>query len=65
MAKESEKSERKGVRPALTPIKGLEDVSDPFELLPDADRERLKRELDAMAKARRRAEATSGSLRLS
>jgi len=60
-----ERSERKSVLPALTPIEGMEDVTDPFDLLSVENRDRLKRELDDMAKARRKAEATSGSMRLS
>jgi len=49
--------------PTLTPIENL-DIRDPFDLLPQEERLRMRRELDEMARQRRQAEADSASLRL-
>jgi hypothetical protein len=60
----AERKRERDVLPELTPIPDL-DVIDPLDLLSDEEREALRRELDDMARARRKAEATSGQLRLS
>lgn len=49
--------------PDLTEIPGV-DVDDPLSLLSDDERRLLGEDLDEMARNRRRAEATSGTLRL-
>jgi hypothetical protein len=49
--------------PKLPPLKGVK-VVDPEELLSVEDREKLRQDLDDMARLRRQAEANTGSLRL-
>lgn len=49
--------------PDLTEIPGVE-LDDPMNLLSDEQKKALKSDLDDMARNRRRAEATSGTLRL-
>jgi hypothetical protein len=51
------------VLPKLPPLKGLKFV-DPEELLSQPDREKLRDDLDDLARIRRQAEANTGSLRL-
>jgi hypothetical protein len=52
-----------GVLPKLPPLKGLKFV-DPEDLLSVPEREKLREELNDLARIRRQAEANTGSLRL-
>lgn len=51
------------VLPKLSPLKGVRFV-DPEELLSEPEREKLRDDLDDLARIRRQAEANTGSLRL-
>lgn len=51
------------VLPKLPPLKGVRFV-DPGELLSEPDQEKLRQDLDELARIRRQAEANTGSLRL-
>jgi hypothetical protein len=51
------------VLPKLPPLKGVRFV-DPEELFSDPEREKLRIDLDDLARIRRQAEANTGTLRL-
>lgn len=55
--------EKTSVLPTLTPIPGLV-IRNILDLVVEKDRQQLQRDLDEIARVRRQAEATSGSLQL-
>jgi len=59
-----DENQKKTLLPPPTPIEGL-DLDKPLQLLTPAQRAALQKDLDKMAKVRRRAESKSGNLKLS
>ncbi|MDP9069263.1 MAG: hypothetical protein M3N53_13085 [Actinomycetota bacterium] len=60
----AEEDKRDSIAPELTEVEELK-FDDPFELMSPEERKKMRKDLQTISEARRRAESSGGNLRLS